>query len=238
MKLKPFPQVFRSMNSPKLYLLGTLLFVGGSLQAQSTGLGLWTGVNAQYRRGHSLELHANAQVRFSDNITVTRAYLGEMGLSYKLNKHWEIGAYYRYTGRLKLNKETEAWYYRPYHRFYGEVSYDHKLGKNLKLDYRLRYQNQFKDDDNALVADKSYLRNKLEFSYDTPTRLTPFASADFFYQIGDSFDQVRYKAGVNFKINKQQSFDLSAFKDVPLTGGTAEGLVIGATYKVKLGKKK
>ena len=36
---------------------------------------------------------------------------------------------HRYTGRLKLNKETEVWYYRPYHRFYGGLSYDHKLEK-------------------------------------------------------------------------------------------------------------
>lgn len=226
------------MNSLRILLV--LVALGPlTAHAQSTGLGLWTGIHADYKLGKSLELHANAQARFSDNVTVTRAYLGEAGLSYKLNKHWEVGGYYRYTGRLKYNKETLDWYYRPYHRFYGELSYDHKLGKGLKLDYRLRYQNQFKDDDDALVADKSYLRNKLELSYSNPTRFTPFVSADLFYQIGDSFDQVRYKAGVNVKFTKTQSLDLSLFKDVGL-GGSDEtsGPIIGATYKVKLGGKK
>lgn len=217
----------------------TILLLLSPLAAwcQTSGLGLWTGANAQYRFG-KFELHANAQARFSDNVTVTRAYLGELGVSYNINKHWELAAYYRYTGRLKYDKEIAEWYYRPYHRFYGELSYDRKLGKKLKLDYRLRYQNQFKDNNETLVADKSYLRNKLELSYDTPTPFTPFVSADLFYQIGDTFDQVRYRAGVNVNINKQQSFDLSAFKDVPIGGGTPDGLVIGATYKLKLGGKK
>jgi hypothetical protein len=205
---------------------------------QTPGLGLWTGANVQYRLGKTFELHANAQLRFSDNVTVTRAYLGEMGVSYNINKHWALAAYYRYTERLKFNKGTAEWYYQPYHRFFGELSYDHKLGKNLNLDYRLRYQNQFKDNNDALVADKSYLRNKLEFSYNTSTRLTPFVSADLFYQLGSTFDQVRYKAGLDVKLNKQQSFELSAFKDIPLGGGSSEGLVIGATYKLMLGEKK
>ena len=235
--MHPFPKASRSMSNlrPRLTLL--LLLSPLAAWCQTPGLGLWTGANAQYRFG-KFELHANAQARFSDNVTLTRAYLGELGLSYNLDKHWEVSAYYRYAGRLKYDKESTDWYYRPYHRFYGELSYDHKLGKNLKLDYRLRYQNQFKDDNEALVADASYLRNKLELSYDTPTRLTPFVSADLFYQLGDTFDQVRYKAGVNFKINKQQSIDLSAFKDVPIGGGSPDGVVIGATYKLKLGSKK
>ena len=89
------------------------------------------------------------------------------------------------------------------------------------------------------MADKSYLRNKLELSYSNPTRFTPFVSADLFYQIGDSFDQVRYKAGVNVKFTKTQSLDLSLFKDVGLGGSNeTSGPIIGATYKVKLGGKK
>lgn len=176
-------------------LIGFLFFPLCS-SGQTSGLGLWTGADANFRLTKKLILNAKAQVRFSDNIQVTRAYLGELGLTYKLAKHWDISAYYRYTGRLKRNDEETGYYYRPYYRFYGEINYGTKLGNGFKLDYRLRYQNQFKDDNDATVADKSYLRNKLEIAYSNPSRFTPFVSADLFYRIdrldGDNgFDQIR-----------------------------------------------
>lgn len=205
--------------------------------AQQESLGLWTGLATDVRLTKRLTLNANAQIRFSDNVQVTRAYLGELGVSYKLNKHWEVAGYYRYTGRLKKNKETDTYYYRPYHRFYAEVSYEQKLGRRLELDYRLRYQNQFKDDNDAVVADGSYLRNKLGLSYRTGTRITPFVSADVFYRLGSSFDQVRYKAGVQVQLAKAHSVDLSLFKDVELNhSGEGSGPIIGVTYKLKLGR--
>lgn len=223
-------------------LLLALLMLPVAVMAQD--LGLWTGVSTDYQLSKSLALHANAQVRFSDNIQVTRAYLGELGLSYKLTKHLKVSGFYRYTGRLKLNRETETWYYRPYHRFYGELSYDQKLGKFLKLDYRLRYQNQFKDDNDAVVADKSYLRNKLELSFRNSSRFTPFVSADLFYRIdqGDGsrgFDQVRYKAGTNIQIAKAHSLDIFIFTNAPL-GDNTEPMtpILGSTYKLKLGRAK
>lgn len=211
-----------------------------SANAQNEGMGLWTGVAAELRLTKKLELNAGVQTRFSDNIQVTRAYLGELGLTYKLTKHWDVSGFYRYTGRLKKNKETDTWYYRPYHRFYGEVSYDNKIWKGLKLDYRLRYQNQFKDDNDAVVADKSYFRNKLEMSWENTSRFTPFVSADLFYRIGNAeqsaaFDQVRYKAGTNVRFSKVHSLDLFLFRDAEINhSGESSGLILGATYKLKL----
>lgn len=223
-------------------LLPALLLVTMFSRAQTPGTGLWTGASADIRLAKTWTLNVNTQVRFSDNIQVTRAYLGELGLSYKLNKHWAVSGYYRYTGRLKKNKEEGGYYYRPYHRFYGELNYDQKIGQGLKLAYRLRYQNQFKDDNSAVVADKSYLRNKLELSYSNPSRLTPFVSADLFYRIDNTdntggFDQIRYKAGTNVKFTKAHSLDLFVFTDAALrNSGEDSGLILGATYKLKLGR--
>lgn len=226
-------------------LLFTLLFTLPTIGwAQNTGLGLWTGVATDFRLAKKWTLNANAQVRFSDNLQVTRAYLGELGLSYKLTKHWELSGYYRYTGRLKRNDERTGWYYRPYHRFYGELSYDQKLWQGLTLDYRLRYQNQFKDDNEAIVADKSYVRNKLELGWNNPSRFTPFVSADLFYRLDandgtSGFDQVRYKAGTNVKFTKQQSLDLFVFADRAIrNSGESSGTILGATYKLKVGRSK
>lgn len=231
----------RFVNGLFFTLLVTLPAVGW---AQTNGIGLWTGVATDFRLSNKWTLNANAQVRFSDNLQVTRAYLGELGLSYKLTKHWKLSGYYRYTGRLKRNDEKTGWYYRPYHRFYGEVSYDHKLWRGLTIDYRLRYQNQFKDDNEAIVADKSYVRNKLELSWANPSRFTPFVSADLFYRVDandntSGFDQVRYKAGTNVKFTKQHSLDLFVFADRAIRNrDESSGPILGVTYKLKVGRSK
>lgn len=201
---------------------------------QNPTLGVWAGAGVEKKLSKSFSVELNGQMRISDNFSITRAYLGEAGVNYRLTKHWKVGAFYRYTGRRKYNKETQEYYYRPYHRFYGELTYDHKLWGGLKGNYRLRYQDQFKDDTEGLVADKSYIRNKFELSYDFKTRFTPFASADIFYRIGTGIDQVRSKIGVDIDLSKRQSLSVSVFSDVPVNAGPITEVYGNISYKLKL----
>ncbi len=218
----------------KRLLLTILTFIPLAVSAQNPALGVWAGAGVEKRLGKSFSVEVNGQVRITDNFSVTRAYLGELGLGYRLTKRWKIGAFYRYAGRRKFNKETLDYYYRPYHRFYAELSYDQKLWRGLKGDYRLRYQNQFKDDAEGIVADKSYIRNKLELSYDFKTRFTPFVSADIFYRIGTGIDQVRSKIGVDISLTKRQSLSVSVFTDVPVNDGPITDVFGNVGYKLKL----
>lgn len=225
--------------TPRRLLLASFLVASTIVRAQNPALGLWAGAGVEKRIGKSFSIEVNGQVRIADNFSITRAYLGELGVGYRLTKHWKLGAFYRYTGRRKYNKETLDYYYRPYHRFYGELSYDQKIWRGLKGDYRLRYQNQFKDDADGLVADKSYLRNKLELSYDFKTRFIPFASADIFYRIAGSpdrsgIDQVRSKIGVDIALAKRQSLSVSVFTDVPVNAGPITDIFGNVGYKLKI----
>jgi|GEM_PF-932578 len=237
-----------SLLKPIAWLIGCWMMALPA-RAQTEGIGLWTGLAADYRLSKKFTLNLNGQVRFSDNIQVTRAYLGEAGLSYKLTKRWEVSGYYRYIGRLKKNKETDAYYYRPYHRFYGEASYDQKLGKGFRMGYRLRYQHQFRDDAEGVIATGSYLRNKLELEWRNTSVVTPFVSADVFYRVGGpvdrktvvgrGFDQVRYRGGLQLRFAKAHGIDLFAQQDKAIRGsGEGSGLVLGAVYKLKLGRGK
>ncbi len=219
---------------PRSVLLVFILLIPSIVRAQNPALGVWAGAGVEKKLGKSFSVEVNGQVRITDNFSVTRAYLGEVGVGYRLTKHWKLGAFYRYTGRRKYDKEALSYYYRPYHRFYGELSYDHKLWRGLKGDYRLRYQNQFKDDAEGLVADKSYIRNKLELAYDFKTRFTPFASADIFYRIGTGIDQVRSKIGVDITLAKRQSLSVSVFTDVPVNAGPITDVFGLVGYKLKI----
>lgn len=81
---------------------------------------------------------------------------------------------------------------------------------------------------------KSYLRNKIELAYPNKTRFTPSISADFFYKIGEDFDQIRYKAGVDYTVNKRNSVGLTFFRDYALVPTDLDVYTIGLTYKLKL----
>lgn len=203
--------------------------------SQATDIGLWSGVGVEKKINKAFSVNLNAQTRFTDNVSIMRVFLGEVGVSYKLNKHWEVSGYYRYIGRRKKTDDKTGYYYRPYHRFYADLAYDHKLWK-LKFDYRLRYQNQFKDDTSTdgLEPDKSYLRNKFGLSFSNKSRFTPYVSTDIFYQLGGiGFDQMRNKAGVEIAINKHNKLDISGFTDYQLQGSQENRFLLGVNYKVK-----
>jgi hypothetical protein len=214
-----------------LIVLFTICIHGVSY-AQAPEIGLWTGFNLEKNIRRSFSFHLNAQVRYRDNLAVRSALLGELGLSYKINKRWEITGYYRYISRRRWDEEYYKYAYQPFHRFYADLSYDQKFRK-LKFEYRLRYQNQFEDDSDGLGQDKSHVRNKLEISYPNTSRFKPYLSADLFYRMGTGFNQLRNKAGILIEITKRQSIDLYGFSDYQFIEVQENWLNFGVMYRAK-----
>ncbi len=213
----------------KKLLFLTILFWGiKSVHAQD-GVGLRTGINLQKKVTEKVTLNLNGQIRFNNDISYLQTYLFELGGEYKISKSFDAAVYYRFVNRKK--DETRDFNQR--HRFYADLSYDKKFGV-IKFQNRLRYQHQFKDNDGVTEFDASYIRNKIELSYDSKSKFTPYLSGDFFFQIGGTLDQLRPKVGISYKINKKNEIDLSVFNDIDLVGTEAPGPVIGLIYKVKL----
>lgn len=210
-----------------------LLMLPLGVFGQETDTRLWTGIGVQKKITPNVVLHFNAQLRTTNNFSDVGSVLGEIGIGYKLNKHWAVSGYYRFSEIQKWDKETYSTIYKPFHRFYGNIEYDRKVSV-LKLSYRLRYQNQFKDTEVGLESTKSYVRNKLELAYPNPSRFTPAISADVFYKVGEEVDQIRYKVGVNYAIDKRNSIELSGFKDYSLLPTNLNVYTIGLMYKLKL----
>lgn len=196
-------------------------------------IGLWTGIDFEKKLNSAFSVNLGGETRFTDNVSTLKTYLGEAGLEYKLSKRWGVSVFYRYINRRKLDKSTDEYEYRPYHRFYGNITYDYKLTKWLKFDYRLRYQNQFKDDESGLINNGSYIRNKFELSYRNKSKLTPGVSADVFYLLGTGFDQIRLKAAISYSLNKHNSLNLSVFTDYPLLEDIANNAIVSVSYKLK-----
>lgn len=218
----------------KIYLSILLIMTPGFILAQDRTTNLWAGLGVTKSLGAGFSANVNAQWRFTEDFTTLGSYIGEAGVGYKINKHWKAELNYRYIGRRKYDKSEASYYYRPYHRFYGDISYDRKIFSLLKLDYRIRYQNQFKDDEGSIENDKSYIRNKLELAYPNKSRFTPFVSADLFYQLKGEFDEIRYKGGVDVKLSKKHSLNAGVFTSQELGAATVvKDLTIVVGYKFK-----
>lgn len=202
-------------------------------EAQTRNTNLWTGISVSKSITKKVFLEADGQWRINNNLKTTGSYIAELGAGYKFNKHWEVTAFYRFISRRKYDKGDEAYVFKSYHRFYANLTYDHKIAF-VKLTYRLRYQNQFKDDNGALENDKSYLRNRLELAYPNKTRFTPALSADLFYRMGEAFDEIRYKAEVDYKINKKNTLTLGGFISHEFADTEPDDFTILLTYKLKL----
>jgi hypothetical protein len=219
-----------NMKFTKLFCLLILIstLISNKLQAQNEGLGLWAGISLEKKIGKKFSINLNGQARLVENIRYTQTYLGEIGLSYKITKNWEISGYYRYVERRKNDLKE----FKHRDRFYADLSYEHKIGI-LKFENRLRYQSQFKDNDGESDFDASYLRNKIELSYPNKSKFTPYVSGDLFYEIGGKIDQIRPKAGFSYKFAKQHSVDAFVFSNVDLVGTESSGAIIGLGYKFK-----
>jgi Protein of unknown function (DUF2490) len=212
-----------------LLLLAIFLLINIKTQAQTEGTALWSSISIEKKIGKKFAIELHGQSRMVENITYTQTYLGELGLSYKIHKNWEITGYYRYIQRRK----NELKEFKRRDRFYADLVFDHKIWK-LKFANRLRYQNQFRDNDGGESEfDSSYLRNKIELSYPNKSKFTPYISGDLFYEIGGKIDQIRPKAGVSFKFNKHHSVDASVFSNVDLIGTESSAAIIGLGYKFK-----
>ncbi|MGR3810509.1 DUF2490 domain-containing protein [Jiulongibacter sp. NS-SX5] len=209
-------------------IITPLFFILFALQSKGQ-LGVWNKVTAEADLGKKVELEVNAQARTGDIMQSFERYLGEAGLKYELIKNLDLGVYYRYT--LKTASEGNPDHF---HRFYGELKYKQKLHKPLKLSYRLRYQQQFKDGLATDALDSSYLRNKLELSTKVGQRFQPYLGADIFYEIGNTFDQLRYSLGTEIKLSKKTSLDIGIQTDDPLNSNKSNDWRIDWGLKFKL----
>lgn len=203
--------------------------------SQANDYGLWSGISIEKKITKKFSISLNGQNRLMNNFSTTRSWLGEGGLSYKLFKGFEISGTYRYIYFNNYKPKKQIYVFEPRHRYYGDISYQFDV-KSIKISNRLRYQNQFKDNGNELVEDKSYLRHKIEIESNRKNRLKPYISSDFFYQLGGiGLDQVRIKVGVNVKTFKGQSIDIAPFLNLPINDPTSnKELILQLNYKIKL----
>jgi len=212
-------------------LAGLIVFVPFMTSGQVNGW--WGGLKVEKKIISGLTAEVEGQARFYDGSGL-KSWLADGGLEYKVNKYVSAGVFYRHIRRRKFDNDLGTYSYSTRHRFYGNINVRYKVTDWLRVEYRFRYQNQFKDDQAGIVATGSYFRHRLELAYKTKSPFSPYLSADVFYQIKAGFDQVRYKAGCDYDINKRNSVGIACFADYTIPGMSRQGQVVAVQYGLKL----
>jgi len=225
----------RATRFPAFWIFFSCMLLVSTVKGQFRDAGLWASINFEAKLVKSLSATVSEELRFNENITELDAALTDVGLSYKLNKHFQFSANYRFIQRHRTDN-----YYSFRHRFYVDIKYSKKL-KPFEFSFRTRLQDQVADIGRAADGGtpEYYLRNKLSLKWDTKKAYCPFVSAELFsmlnYPRSYAFNGIRAAAGFEYDFTKHHKIDAYYMIQRELNVKNPEtDFIIGLGYFYKL----
>jgi replicative superfamily II helicase len=99
------------------------------------------------------------------------------------------------------------------------------------LQNRLRYQQQYRDNDEISELKSSFLRYKLENTYKINKKISPYLATEFFYKMQTKrIDQLRLSTGIKYRINKNNGLEFGVFKDYSTLGNGLFNIEMGYKF--------
>ena len=213
----------------------TWLLLRETIQAQVKDAGLWASFSLEAKLAKKVSGNIAQEFRFNENISELGTAFTDVGLSFKLNKHFQVAANYRFTQKHRTDDS-----YSLKHRVYVDVKYE-KKAKPIQIVFRSRFQDEYSDLGRASDASipNYYLRNKLTLEWDLDKPYTPFLSVELFsplnYPREYLFDNIRSSAGIEYTITKKQKIDLYYLIQRELNVSRPEiDFILGVGYSFKL----
>jgi hypothetical protein len=232
----PLLQTIAMISMRDITLVVLVLISFGSVQAQSTDVRSRMAIELSGDITNRMEGSIEIQERQKNNLATFDKAFVEPALSYKLNKAWRTGVEVRLMVDSKRNGSV-AYRMRPaaYLRYKFDVD-DFEIRLKTSLQYG------FDDLTNLYLSynQKLISRNSVNIEYNWfGTKLKPGIGAEFYYHInnpqGGIVNQVRLKAGVNYRINKKSNIDVYYLFDNELNVSyPVDAHVLGLTYALKL----
>jgi hypothetical protein len=178
--------------------------------AQTNDAQLWENINLAKNINPRLLARINHEGRITENITRPSFYYFDLGLDYKISKHFHATLAYVWVEKRLIN---DFWSTR--HQAYFDIVGKIKW-KNFQISDRQMFLWQVKDyysSDNGKVPDY-YLRNKLTIKYEKNFKLSPYIAAEIYYKMNDKnylryhFNRTRYFAGLFYRTNLKNEFEV------------------------------
>lgn len=227
--------VSNEVRSFLLFAFVLFLFPCSAVQSQNKDFGLWTSVNFEVKIVKKVNITISEELRLNENITELGTIFTDIGLEYKLNKHFQFSANYRF-----YQKRTMYDYYSIRHRVYADIKYSKKL-KSFQILFRTRFQVSFRDINRDFEGGikEYYLRNKLSLQKEINKSFKPYVSIELFsslnYPRTNAFDNMRVAAGVDYSLSKRNKIDVYYMiqKQFNVSISTTD-FVLGIAYLFKL----
>ena len=120
----------------------------------------------------------------------------ELSASYKLNKHWRVGAEYRYIQTDNQQRNRYA------------ISAKYIDGIN---DFELAIRSQYQMETSSTALPEYVFRNKGSLGYELTKDLMPYMAFELFYRQyfrENIFDEYRLAGGLEWELNKHNDVDI------------------------------
>jgi hypothetical protein len=196
------------IKSRKYSILLILLVTIGSLYAQDKDAGLWTGVEVEKEINKWLDLQGAFEIRIHNNISRVEKYLGEAGLSARLNKYLDAGVTYRYSYRYLPEFD---WF--PVHRIYTDLRAEYEWTvTSVSLRFRFTADKIPGFREEGIIETTARLRPQIAYNIrKTPLRVR--GSVEFFFPVWQEqtliTEKIRYKLGLQYVISRSVTLELT-----------------------------
>ena len=120
-----------------LCLLASSLFFNAAAQSQFTG---WAALFTAFKTGKKTSIHADVQLRSTDEIKQVQTLLLRTGLNIHLSKKIIVTAGYAFIRNRRVISNVTG--YATEHRIWEQLIYNHKL-KNIFITHRFRLEQRF-----------------------------------------------------------------------------------------------
>lgn len=180
------------------------------VNSQEKDFGIWYTVSGKYSVSKKIKLEIAEEWRTKSNALETDQLFTDLGGSYKFNKYFTAGAYYRFI----MKKENNGDFFGR-NRFYSDLNFEYPL-KRFNIKYRFRMQRQTNryaeeaDDKIPTLIN----RHKFELEYNiNNSKFTPSLFYEAFYRlkyINPYFmESTRLGLGTSYQFSKKHNVQAS-----------------------------
>lgn len=202
------------MKNKLLFFLLFLLALNKSSYSQSPAINdaqLWENIYVEKNINKRFIARINEEGRITNNITSPSFIYADMGVNFKLNKHFHFELAYVLTEKQRT---SETWSTR--HQAYLSMTIRKKF-TNIMLDDRNMFQWQVQDIYSSPTGRYAqyYIRNKFSIKYEKYFKLQPYLAEETYYFINQpytywqyNFNRIRYFVGCFYNVNLANQWEL------------------------------